>query len=206
MEELTDFDNIIQEYLKKEIVYCAKFNVDTGSVSQLGPKNSFDPEETNLIEVEKNTAELILSGDVPLGTCFVDVVTQTFEIIETKSITKIDDVLHRVVDINWTTIDFPDVYVNCKDNKIIVELAEELGGTYKNPIESRPRRKVFWSNDTVLSFLVTSYNDPHIVYHELTCKLQDLLQGPVQFDNIEYNKQCSLYTRRMFKNYVMDFE
>lgn len=208
MEEITDFDKLLQEYLNKEIIYYAQFNVESGRVNKLGPKDSFNHEDKNLIEVDKETAQLVLSGEVPLGSCFVDTIKQTFEIIETKHINKIDDVLHRIIDVNWTDIDHPDVYITCKNNKIIVELSEDLGGTFKhlNPDEITNLRKIFWSNDTMMSFLLTDYNDPHVVHKELKCKLYDLLEGPVEFDNIEYNNKYSLYTRRLFKNYILEAE
>lgn len=208
MEELSEVDKLIQNFLNKEITYTAQFNPKTGKVNRLGPSESFSKNDKNIIEVDKDLAEQVLTGDLSLADCYVDVINESFEIVQTKSITKIDDVLHRIINVDWTDIDKPDIYITCKNNSIKIELSDELGGSFKLPEKLQPvtTRKIFWAGDTRMNFLVTDYNDPHIVHNELKLVLQDLLDGPVIFKGINFDSKKSLYTRRIFKNYVLETE
>lgn len=206
MEELTNFDQLLEEFLNRKITYSAEFNPQTGKVKRLGPSEVFDLESSNVIVVENSLAEQVLSGEIPLGSCFVDTVNESFEIVETKSLNKIDDVLHRIMNIVWSDNNKPDVYITYKNSTIIIELSEELGGSHTLAEEFQPvkSRKVFWSGDTTMSFLLTDYNDPHIIHREFKFQLQDLLNGPAIFKDVEFTEKHSLYTRRLFKNYIME--
>jgi len=208
MEDLEDIGRLIKEYISQEVSYSAEFNIKTGRVVRVGPSHGFNLENKNVISVDDEIAEKILSGGLSISNCFVDIVNETFEIIETKSLSKLDDLLHRIMYIEHANIESPDLYVLYENNSLIVELSEELGGSYKlsknlNPIK---KRKLLWSGDTDVSFLLTSYNDPHIVFDEYQCSLQDLLKGPVIFDDVKFSNNNSLYTKRLFKNYVMEIK
>jgi len=208
MEQSVNFDEIINNLLTAPIEYCAEFNVETGKVTRLGASSAFVKENKNVISVDNEIAEQVLSGKIPLSRCFVDPMNAKLELVETKNIRKIDDVLHRITDLKWTDIDKPDLYVVYKNKCIIIELSEELGGTYKLPQKYQPvkPKKIFWEGDTGMKFLITDYNDPHIIHDVLNLKLQDLYNGPVKFKKVEYSKQNSLYTKRLFENYVMEIK
>jgi hypothetical protein len=86
-----------------------------------------------------------------------------------------------------------------------VELTEEFYGTKKVPKKYHPisKRKVIWSGETAMSFLITDYNDPNILYKMVSLTVSDLVEKKKIFQDIELPDRFSIYTRRIFKNYVL---
>ena len=205
---MEDLEILIKNYISQEITYSAEFNIKTGRVKRVGPSHGFDLENKNVISVDEEIAKKILSGEASISNCFVDVANETFEIVETKNLKTLDDLLHRIVYLEYSDIESPDVYILYENNSLIIELSAELGGTYQTHQDTSciEERKLFWPHDTPMKFLLTSYNDPHIVYNEFQFSLKKLLQGPVQFDNVTFSNSRSLYTKRLFKNYVMEIK
>ena len=206
-EEHVDFDEFMKTFTLPEVKFYAKFNTETGAVSKVGPQHAFTEEEmaSSVIEIDQELADRILNGNVPLFKCFVDVTTENLEVVEEKSLRKIDDVLHRVMDVEWAEIENPDIFVSYSraDKKLTIELSEELNGTYKNSTQAK-KRKMFWAGDTKMNFLLTKYSDPHVILESFDLQLQDLEEKAVTFENVEFPERFSFYTRRLFKNYVIE--
>ena len=209
MEEMMDFDEWLANYKQPEIQYFAVYNPDTGQVTAVGPGHAFSAEE-HKIPVEQEVAELVLEGKISIHSCFVDTQGTSLEIAETKSMFKIDDVLHRIISKEWTEIEKPDVYLTYERNKktLRFELTEEFHGTYKQAEKYQPvkQRKVNWSGDTQMNFLITDYNDPNVFYKMITITVNDLIGKSKNVRGLELPEKFSVYTRRIFKNYVIEIK
>ena len=211
MEEklvLPDFDEWLANYKPPVLTYNAAFEVDTGRVISVGPdyvvnKNT----HANLIPIPSDVAEDIISGNIRMSKCFVDPAMGELEIVEVMDLFKIDDVLHRIIEKKWSEVEKPEVYLSYDSSKslLTIKLTEELGGTYKLDAKFHPitKRKIFWDGETVMQFLVTDYNDPHIIHQTVELKISELTEKTKAF-NIECPSKFSIYTRRLFKNYVIE--
>jgi hypothetical protein len=199
----------IDEIVFPEISYMAMFDPMSGAVLSVGPSTAFGNNK-NVIKIDSDTAEMIINGEINVFNCAVDVRSLTFELIEKKTISLIDDVLHRIIDKKWSTIDNPDIHltVNVRVNKIVVQLTEEFHGTYKLPDKYQPliKRNIIWDGDTILNFYITEYNDPNILYDRFSILLKDLVDNKITVKCKNLPKKFSIYTRRVFKNYVLEIK
>ena len=66
------------------------------------------------------------------------------------------------------------------------------------------KRAVKWDGDTEIHFLMTDYNDPNVLYKMLSFKISDLIGNSKIYKNFELPLNFSIYTRRVFKNYVLE--
>lgn len=209
MEQEINLDQLLQELTISETVYMAEFDPMSGSVFRVGPNHAFNG-RPNCVTVDRDTAELIIEGKIQLSTCFVDVNSNTLEITETKSVSKIDDVLHRITEKKHVDFEKPDIVItyNTKSQILKFELSEELGGTKILPKKFQPvkKRKIFWDGETKLDFLLTDYNDPNILFEMISITLADILAGAKTVKNIQAPEHFSLYTRRIFKNYWIEIK
>lgn len=183
-----------------EIVFVAEYDPDTGQVNAVGPSHAFD--SANTVVIDPEIAEQVIEGKIRISSCVIDMQSNTMEITEIKSVFKIDDVLHRIVSVEYTDVT-PDVYITRNNNSLIIELNEDLGGTHKIS-EGFKQRRILWSGDTVMNFLVTDYNDPNVLYEMITLKISDLVGKRCVYDNLDIPNKFSVYTRRLFKNYVIE--
>jgi hypothetical protein len=96
---------------------------------------------------------------------------------------------------------------NSKKKTLKIELSEELGGTKKLPKKFQPvtAKKIVWDGHTEMDFLITDYNDPNVLYEMISVKINTLVGNSKIFENIEYNN-FSVYTRRLFKNCVIEYK
>ena len=204
MEEIDDW------YLEVElppVEYVAVFDPVTGVVMSVGPSIAFENEE-NKIPILDTTAIDIIEGRIKLHSCFIDTDSETLEITENQNLYKIDDVIHRVISTQWTNPESADIFLthSSKDNKIKVELAKKFGGT-KTFDKEIPTRRMFWNGESEMFFTVTGYNDPHIIYESFSIKLSDLV-GNFKLIKLgkDVPKRFSVYTRRLFKNYMIEYK
>jgi hypothetical protein len=199
----------MEEIIIEPVTYSATFDVDSGQVTAVGPSIAFKG-VPNSISVENDIAEMIIEGKINISNCAVDVRNMTFELIEKKVVTKIDDVLHRVINKDWTEIDNPDIYITFDRNNqtLTFELTEEFGGTFVLPEKYQPvtKRKIIWDGETVLNFYITEYNDPNILYKKHNLLLKDLVDSKITYMNIAMPEKFSIYTRRVLKNYVLEIK
>lgn len=204
-ENLTDL--LTFDFPIEEIKYGVAYSTDDGSIRAAGPISGLSG-FSNIVEIDQETAEKLINGQILMTNCFVDLSSGSFEITEIKSLYKIDDLLHRIVQRKWSEVRKPDLVItySVSENNFKVEITEEYGGTYIQSTEYQPviKRKFFWDGETVMDFLITDYNDPHIIYDQFSIKLNDLIGNYVIIKNINVPKNFSIYTRRLFKNYILD--
>lgn len=203
--DLPDFDEWIANWKPPELNYLAAFDPETGKVMCVGPDYSIDRDRyKKTIDIDTETAMAIIEGEIKMNKCFVDVQSGSLEITEVQNLFKIDDVLHRIVNIKWAEIDEPDIVVSRKGDMFTVRLSEKYGGTYKlNSDTPVATRKIFWDGVTLLNFDVCEYNDPHTSHHTATVALDDLVGKSFEF-TCECPEDASVFTRRLFKNYVFE--
>ena len=87
-----------------------------------------------------------------------------------------------------------------------MELTEEYGGTKKLPEKYQPvsTKTIKWVGTTDMNFLITSYNDPNVIYDMFTIQIQDIVGKAVTFKGFDLPEKFSVYTRRLFKNYIIE--
>jgi hypothetical protein len=205
MEEVIDFDEWVKNYTPVVVEYVAVFDPITGVVKSVGPKNAFE-QEKNKISIDAEVAESILSAELHIHNCLVDINSNTLEIAEVKNLNKIDDILHRITSIQYADSKNPDIYLtyNSVDKTLKIELSEEFNGTKELAFKVK-KRNVVWDGDTDMDFVITEYNDPNCMFKLFSVKINDLIENFKIIDNIDYPK-FSVYTRRLFKNYVIEYK
>lgn len=206
MEEIVDFDEWINSYVPPPLIYWAVYDTETGSIKGVYPGTAADS-FTNKIQIDTDLALSIQEGTTLLSSCFVDLTADELEISQVKSLTTIDDILHRVVEHVWTTKTDNDIFIDyhTHDNKLEVAMSSKYQGTRETVSEVKGR-KIHWQTDTEMLLLITDYNDPNVVYYMLSLTIADLINQNKIFENIQLDKGFSIYTRRLFKNYVMEIK
>lgn len=204
MEKIEDFENWFLHYKLPPVKFVALFNPDTGAVISVGPSHAFK-DQKHKISLDKELAESIINAEIKIDNCVVDMNSNTLEVAEIKSVYKIDDVLHRVISKKDSEIKKPDIYIRY-DSKLAtlkIEMSTEFGGTRKARAGIK-RRNIVWDGDTEMNFFVTEYNDPNLLFEIVTVKINDLIGNYKLITDFNYPK-FSVYTRRLFKNYVIEY-
>jgi hypothetical protein len=209
MEETVNFDQWMADFKQADIIYMVTYNPETGTVSSVGPSCAFENETYKLV-IDTDIAEMIIEGKIQISSCFVDPASNEFTISEIKSVFKIDDVLHRITETQWSDLEKFDVYLTFDQvtKTLTVELSEEYQGTKKLPEKFQPvaKRRIVWDGDVEMSFLLTDYNDPNFLYSMIPVKVIDLIGKAKVLENLDVPPKFSIYTRRLFKNYTLEIK
>ena len=205
METVEDFDKWLAEYKPVPVKYIAVYDQLTGAVTSVGPDYAF-PNEECVVDIDSETALSIITAEIQIHHCQIDIHSGELEIAETRTLNKLDDVLHRIPLIQYTDIIKPDVYLTytAKSKTLKIQLSTEFGGNKKYK-DANKQRKFVWDGSTVMDFLITEYNDPNLIYKMFSVKINDLVGNTVTVKNISYDN-FSVYTRRLFKNYVIELK
>lgn len=206
MEEvMQDFDEWIKNFKPTKPRYKAVFDND-GTVIGVYPETAVDSNK-NSVEIDDETAQLINEGKININSCYIDIDSGTFQIAEIKVLNKIDDILHRVIDKQWSkNIEEDDLYitVNTVEKELTFELSEKYHGTRSSI--SQTKRKIHWDGSTVMTFLITDYNDPNSILNFVKISIDDLVgkSKSVKLNNLP--DRFSVYTKRIFPNYVIEYK
>lgn len=190
MEEVMDFD---QWYLnhKIEIVYWAVYDPETGKVKGIYPNESADAFNYK-IKIDNEMGEAISEGKISLTNCYIDFESDTLEITEIKSLLKIDDVLHRIANSRWENIENPELTITLTNEELKFSLSDNAKG----------KKRIHYSGDTVMNFYITEYNDPNLLLEKISIQIDELIKDEKSF-NINLPERFSIYTRRIFKKYIL---
>lgn len=194
---LIDFEQWVKTLPVQQISYWAVFDPASGEITGIYPDHSC-PTTNSKISIDDDTAQSILEGRTSLNSYVVDVDSGSVEIIETKSLIKIDDVLHRVIDQRWSSsMDF-DVMLSADltNNKLTISLAEKF---YLS-------RKILWDGSTEMLFLITDYNDPNALHDTVSVTIDQLHDAKAIVYSVDFPREFSVYTRRIFKTYILTNE
>lgn len=199
---LKDFQQWMASLPVPEMQYYAVFD-NSGAVTGIYTARSAEKFE-NKIAIDREIMESVREGKTTLQSYVVDLTSANLELVKIQSLAKIDDVLHRVVDRQWTTEVDNDVFLtyNRKDKCLILELSSKYNGS--KLVENVRPKKVHWSGTTELSFLLSHYNDPNWLVDIVSVNLDELINNQTVISNIELPVDFSVYTRRLFKNYVVE--
>ena len=205
MEEIIDFDNWLANFKLPPVKFVAVFNPDTGAVVSVGPSHAFK-DQKHKISIDKELAESIINAEIKINNCIVDINSNTLEVAEIKNTYKIDDVLHRIISKKDSEIKNPDIYIkyDSKLNTFKIEMSSEFGGTRKARAGIK-KRKIVWDGDTEMQFFITEYNDPNLLFETVSVTINDLTGNHKLITGFNYPK-FSVYTRRLFKNYVIEYK
>jgi hypothetical protein len=196
MEEVIDFDTWIKNYVPQEIKFYAIYDPESYQVVGIYPEVAAI-EKTHKIKIDKELAEDIQNGIIKMNSCFVDVEAQELQIIEQTGIRKIDDIIHRIVEDRFSNISKPDIIVTY--NQATQDITFKMSKTLRS-------RSIKWPEGTIMQFLITSYNDPHIVFQTLTINLEELHRQDQTINYTGTSSRFSVYTRRLFKNYIFEIK
>lgn len=204
MEKIIDFDEWFTNYKLPPVKFVAVFDPDTGAVISVGPSHAFK-DQKHKISVDKELAESIINAEIKIDHCVVDMNSNTLEVAEIKSVYKIDDVLHRIMSKKDSAVKKPDIYIKY-DTKLAIlkiEMSTEFGGTRKARAGIK-QRNIVWDGDTEMQFFITEYNDPNLLFEIVTVTINDLIGKCKIVADFHYPK-FSVYTRRLFKNYAIEY-
>lgn len=205
METIEDFDKWLAEYKPPQYDYVAVYNPTTGAVISVGPEFAFT-DEKNKVVIDKNLAQSIIAAEIQIHNCMIDVTSGQLEIAEIQTLNKLDDVLHRIISIGYTDMTDPDIYLTYvkKDKTLTIQLSSDFGGTKKYEKQNNPRN-IVWDGNTDMDFFITGYNDPNEIYQVISIKINDLIGNTVSIKNINFSK-FSVYTKRLFKKYAIEYK
>jgi hypothetical protein len=204
MEEELDFD--FPQIELAPINYVAVFDKETGAVISIGPEDSFKDVE-NKISVDKEFFIDVVECRVNIHNCFIDFYDLKLEVKEIKNLYKIDDVLHRIPESKFVDFIDADIYAtyNSSAGQLIIELTERFHGTRSLVETDVKKQKTIWSGDTQLNFFITEYNDPHKLIKAVSINLDNLINDPYVLD-LHLPEKFSIFTRRLFKKYIMEIK
>ena len=208
MEEIVDYNEFLKSIVIPEITYAAVYNPDTGEVMRVGPASAFVTDQYQ-VPLDSDTALQIIEGKIRITSCLINIYTREFEIAEIKTVYRIDDVLHRIPNVKWSDIDNPEIYLTYdkSKNELLFELSKEFGGT--KVTSDKPItviRRTVWDGDTTMHFFITDYNDPNILHKTISLRISELIGGTKLEKDLDIPERFSVYTRRLFKKYVVEIK
>lgn len=194
MEKVIDFDKWLENFTPPTIQYYAIFDIATSMLIGIYPDHAAQNLSNKLL-VDTEFAEAVFSGKISLTSCFVDEVDGKLEVIRTKSLKTIDDILHRIIDKRYANQSTPDATVRyiSNDNTIEFELSDRL-----------KEKNIRWNGDTELKFIICAYNDPHKIYQVVRFTLEELLESNIKVSYIGPEVSFSVFTSRIFKKYIFE--
>jgi hypothetical protein len=191
--DLAPFDEWIKTLEIPEETYFFEFDND-GNVIALHPGISV-ADIKNKVQVEIDIALGIYERGDTLKHYKVDVTSGRILKVNLSSITgltKIDDVLHRVINKKWTNVTKPDISIEYNRDSSLL--------TFKiNPL----LKTVEWQGDQDMVFLLTAYNDPNILQEMISFNVNELVKYPQRF-TLDLPEKFSIYTRRIFDKYTYE--
>ena len=191
--DLAPFDEWIKTLEVPEETYFFEFDLE-GNVVALHPGLAVDHIK-NKIQVDLDIALGIYERGETLRHYKVDVISGRVIKVNLASITgltKIDDVLHRVIDKKWSKVAKPDVSIEYSREDALL--------TFKiNPL----LKTIEWQGDQDMVFLITEYNDPNVLQEMISFNVNELVKYPQRF-TLTLPEKFSIYTRRIFDKYTYE--
>ena len=192
--DLAPFDEWIKTLEVPEETYFFEFDTD-GNVVALHPGPVVDYIK-NKIQVDLDVALGIYERGETLRHYKVDTIANKIikvNLANVTGLTKIDDVLHRVIDKKWSTISDPDIFIIFNKTEKTLEFGID-----------KKHQSYVWGGDTKLLFIITEYNDPNIFKKMIAIHVGDLLENNLLISINDIPKKFSIYTRRVFDKYTYE--
>jgi hypothetical protein len=193
-QELMDFDEWIKLPVNQTIEYYAAFK-DDGALIGVYPSHAV-ADILNKIKIDEEVATAITTGAENLFSYKVDIPTKKLVKLNkfsTHNLIKIDDILHRVIDKKWASIQDPDIVI----------LHDVKNSTLTFSMSNKYSNNIIWDGATEMIFLVTAYNDPNVLIHMLSIRAGDITENTKSF-TLDLPTKFSVYTRRIFDKYLFE--
>jgi hypothetical protein len=205
MEKIIDFEEFIKQMENVAPTAWAIYDERSGIITEV-VSTFIEPANKNKLEVDSDIAELLSTGKKQTVAYRVDITTtpptlvDNNEFDEKRTLTKIDDVVHRVIEKQWSKEKNPEIKITYTRSKktLSVELSKKFNFTNK--------KRVHWTGETEMILLLTAYNDPNYILEMLSLRVGDVIGEKKIFKNIEMPEQFSVFTRRIFNNYVLEIK
>lgn len=204
MEDKT-VDIWVNTHTDKETKYWAVYDPLDGTVLGIYPGQTAN-DKPHKILIDTFIAQHIQESVIQLNACFVDPIRQEFIVMYNRPVTKIDDVLHRVPNKNWSETLENDLYIEyvVEEKKLDVALTERFYGTRAADCEFKT--KLVEKNIFEILLMITDYNDPNVLHQLLRINIDDLIGKEKTFYNLDIPNNFSVYTKRFFKNYILEIK
>jgi len=195
-------ETIIEDYFDLKIdvpviKYYIRFDRESGRVTEVFPRHNHI-EEKDCLEIDSDLAVDLLTGIKTLTSVSVDISQTPFNIVEHLNqdfvLSKIDNVLHRVIEKKWSKISRPDVRIiyNRKEEELIFKINPSIKETH-------------WPGEKEMIFLITGYNDPNNLKEMIKFSIDELSAYPQKF-KLKLRSKFSIFTRRLFSNYTLEIK
>lgn len=195
MEEITyDFSDFAAKFDLKKLEYYALYDSNTLTVKGVYPIHAIE-DTTEAILIDHELAEKINSGFLNMSKCKVNLYNRSVEIIEDISEISIDTVLHRVIEKKWNTKKVKNDILITYDTKTKI---------LKFKIHNKYFSDVTWPKNLELKFIITGYNDPHILYDTVAFTLGSILEKKSIEKRIDIEGEFSIFSKRVFPHYQLE--
>ena len=196
MEEIIyDFSDFANKFDLKKLEYYALYDSNTLTVKGVYPSHALE-DTAEAILIDHELAEKINSGFLNMSKCKVNLYNRTVEIIEDVSDISIDTVLHRVIEKKWNV-----KKTRNNDISIVYDTKSKL---LKFKIHKKYRKDVVWPRNLELKFIITGYNDPHILYDTVTFTLGNIIEQDIIEKEINIDGEFSIFSKRVFPHYQLE--
>lgn len=189
--------------------YVAVFDPESGRIKSIGPEAAFYDQRYK-VDLDHDVAEAIVSGNDNMANYVVDIRNHKLELRQKINVVTIDDLVHRIIEKKWSTEDYFDIFLsyNRKKNLLKMQMTEEFKGTKKltRKYKDLRIRDVIWEGSLDLYFYITDYNDPNVLHDYVKFKVIDLVGETLTFENLNIPEKFSIYTKRIFQNYVLEIK
>lgn len=204
MEEIIDFDDFVSQQPIVNNKYWATFDDRTGKILGIYPDDSLIP-SNNKVEIDNSIVDDINEGEILLTNCVVDIASREFRILSNQPITDSKNLLHKIIKKQWLAATEHDIYINyyTADNTLTIAMSERLGGTVPC-LNSNSVKQTNYTDDIKLTLAITDYNDPNIIHHLITVHLSELANQKKIIKDLDLPSQFSIFTRKLFKNYILE--
>jgi len=172
--------------------YWAVFDIDTRKISGIYPSHSVN-DISNKVKIDDDLVKKIHRGEVQLINCYVDLDFSSLSVINDTS--NFDDNLYKIPEklifekkmSEENKISFDILIVYHKEQKIAeIKVNEHLRTTVCSK---------------QMNFIFSNYNDPNIWHHILSVNIND--KNTIFYD-VELPTQFSVFTKRIFKKYILE--
>jgi len=195
MEEITyDFSDFADKFDLKKIEYYALYDSNTLTVKGIYPSHALE-DRTDAIAIDHELADRINSGHTNMSKCKVNLYNRTIEVIEDNSEISIDTVLHRIIEKKWNTK---------KTKNDILIIYDSKTKILKFKIHQKYFSDVTWPKNLELKFIITGYNDPHILYKTISFTLGAILEKKTIEAKVDIDGEFSIFSKRVFPNYQLE--
>jgi len=184
-----------------EVKFLASYDPDTGELLCVGPDHAFT-DDSPTIEIDDEIAEMIIKGKLSMISCIVNLASFELETILDKKSTSINNILYKIPvkdKVDASKIDLHCLYYQ-KSKTLKVILSKD----YQKP--NLIKKYQLLDGNAKLQLIISDYCDPNNVYQIVTIPFKQLIDGNKVVKNLNFSKNMSMYTKKIFMNYAVEIK